>query len=173
MHSFLSSIISILKHHTKKVILIFCIILVFVFIVSYRIPIKIMTSTTATSEDGEQVSITLNLTFYRYFLKPTEIEGNITVGETTYKDIQSSGIRFGNIENRDFITGIKEKYSGVTYYIFCDAAVSKLDAMSHRLQIMEIDSDAGEMVIHYMNDEESGFYYLSDKQFKQLKGLLH
>lgn len=168
MVSFFRSVFCKLKQHKTKLLL-FCFIAISVFTVWYHFPIKILSTTTAVSADGEDVSVTMSLTFYRFFFKPTEAEGTITVNGTKYVDLKTKGIPFSNAEERSFFTGIKEKYSGITYFIFSDAAVSKSDAISHRLQIVEIDSEAGEIVIHYIENGESGYYYLSDKQFQRLK----
>ena len=135
----------------------------------YHFPVKISSTATAVSADGEPVSVTISLSFYRFFFKPTEAEGTVTVNETRYVDLKQKGVRFANVEERNFFTGIKEKYSGITYFIFSNAAASKSESMSHRLQIVEIDSDNGEIVIHYIKNGESGYYYLSDKQFRRLK----
>lgn len=109
------------KHTYIKLIFIIFVLLMITFSIWYHIPISKVLNINACSLEGDTGNIIINIKYYHYFFKPTDVRGTIIFNGITYVDLKTKGI--DRYKNNNFITNLKLKVEGFHYYYFVNASM--------------------------------------------------
>ena len=99
---------SIKMKHNKKFLVFIIIIIVIGLFAWYLTPIKSNLATSLCSVDGDKITVTFDVSWHRYIIKPTELWGTITIDGIEYYSIHETNFE---INNGSFIENLIKKIS--------------------------------------------------------------
>ncbi len=98
--------------NTSLKLMLIAAVLGLIFAFWYTRPVPQYTAAVLCSQEGEQVSVVIDITWYRHLFKPTDIRGTVTVDGKVYRSLNTSS-------NQGFLEDLKEKFrSGSPSFLF-------------------------------------------------------
>lgn len=160
-----------MKHHKKLIVVVVAAALLGMLI-WYLQPIKRNLSMTLCSLDGEQIDVTFDVTWHRYLLAPTILEGTIQVnGETYYSVKNQNGRTVGELS---FFEGLKKKIKDVREiprFVRQEDGPMEWSSNCIRLSLLEKDFTQVDVVI--IRDDEMTVYYGPAKTAEEAKEIAY
>lgn len=143
--------------NVKKILKIIGVLSIILVLILYKLPDKINVTMPLCSLEGEYVNANFDVYWKRFFFRPTELRGKISLDAQEYICIMDSQINF---KRGDFWSNLVEKVNGDTYFPwFIKSGVYGLDIHDHWMMVFREENDFEQVGLLFFEEDTKITFY--------------